>query len=212
MTINFTNLHLINKDLNHYNSSLLIVSKKQNTDIIEILLNKNYRNFGENRVQEAFEKFHSNLRNRFKNINLHLIGPLQSNKTSTAIEIFDTIQSIDRKKIIEKIDFELRNKTNVRVKNFYVQINIGSEPQKSGVLPNELVNTFEILKKTQLNVVGLMCIPPNDGNPEKHFKDMVNLRNRIDKNLELSMGMSSDYKIALKNESNLIRIGSSIFE
>ena len=212
MTINFTNLHLINKDLNHYNSSLLIVSKKQNTDIIEILLNKNYRNFGENRVQEAFEKFHSNLRNRFKNINLHLIGPLQSNKTSTAIEIFDTIQSIDRKKIIEKIDFELRNKTNVRVKNFYVQINIGSEPQKSGVLPNELVNTFEILKKTQLNVVGLMCIPPNDGNSEKHFKDMVNLRNRIDKNLELSMGMSSDYKIALKNESNLIRIGSSIFE
>ncbi len=212
MTINFTNLHLINKDLNHYNSSLLIVSKKQNTDIIEILLNKNYRNFGENRVQEAFEKFHSNLRNRFKNINLHLIGPLQSNKTSTAIEIFDTIQSIDRKKIIEKIDFELRNKTNVRVKNFYVQINIGSEPQKSGVLPNELVNTFEILKKTQLNVVGLMCIPPNDGNSEKHFKDMVNLRNRIDKNLKLSMGMSSDYKIALKNESNLIRIGSSIFE
>ena len=212
MTINFTNLHLINKDLNHYNSSLLIVSKKQNTDTIEILLNKNYRNFGENRVQEAFEKFHSNLRNRFKNINLHLIGPLQSNKTSTAIEIFDTIQSIDRKKIIEKIDFELRNKTNVRVKNFYVQINIGSEPQKSGVLPNELVNTFEILKKTQLNVVGLMCIPPNDGNSEKHFKDMVNLRNRIDKNLELSMGMSSDYKIALKNESNLIRIGSSIFE
>ncbi len=212
MTINFTNLHSINKDLNDYNSSLLIVSKKQNTDTIEILLNKNYRNFGENRVQEAFEKFHSNLRSRFNNINLHLIGPLQSNKTITAIEIFDTIQSIDRKKIIEKIDFELRNKTNVRVKNFYVQINIGSEPQKSGVLPNDLVNTFEILKKTKLNVVGLMCIPPNDGNSEKHFKDMVNLRNRIDKNLKLSMGMSSDYKIALKNESNLIRIGSSIFE
>ncbi len=212
MTINFTNLHSINKDLNDYNSSLLIVSKKQNTDTIEILLNKNYRNFGENRVQEAFEKFHSNLRNRFNNINLHLIGPLQSNKTITAIEIFDTIQSIDRKKIIEKIDFELRNKTNVRVKNFYVQINIGSEPQKSGVLPNDLVDTFEILKKTQLNVEGLMCIPPNDGNSEKHFKDMVNLRNRIDKNLKLSMGMSSDYKIALKNESNLIRIGSSIFE
>ena len=143
MTINFTNLHSINKDLNDYNSSLLIVSKKQNTDTIEILLNKNYRNFGENRVQEAFEKFHSNLRNRFNNINLHLIGPLQSNKTITAIEIFDTIQSIDRKKIIEKIDFELRNKTNVRVKNFYVQINIGSEPQKSGVLPNELVNTLK---------------------------------------------------------------------
>jgi len=212
LTINFTNLHSINKDLNDYNSSLLIVSKKQNTDTIEILLNKNYRNFGENRVQEAFEKFHSNLRSRFNNINLHLIGPLQSNKTITAIEIFDTIQSIDRKKIIEKIDFELRNKTNVRVKNFYVQINIGSEPQKSGVLPNDLVNTFEILKKTKLNVVGLMCIPPNDGNSEKHFKDMVNLRNRIDKNLKLSMGMSSDYKIALKNESNLIRIGSSIFE
>lgn len=212
MTINFTNLHLINKDLNNYNSSLLIVSKKQNTDTIEILLNKNYRNFGENRVQEAFEKFHSNLRNRFNNINLHLIGPLQSNKTSTAIEIFDTIQSIDRKKIIEKIDYELRNQTNVRVKDFYVQINIGCEPQKSGVLPNELANTFDILKKTQLNVVGLMCIPPNDSNSEKHFKEMVNLRNNINKNLRLSMGMSSDYKIAIKNESNLIRIGSKIFE
>ena len=86
---------------------------------------------------------------------MHLIGPLQSNKTITAIEIFDTIQSIDRKKIIEKIDFELRNKTNVRVKNFYVQINIGSEP-KVRVLPNDLVDTFEILKKTQLNVEGLM--------------------------------------------------------
>lgn len=212
MTINFTNLHLINKDLNNYNSSLLIVSKKQNIDTIEILLNKNYRNFGENRVQEAFEKFHSNLRNRFNNINLHLIGPLQSNKTSTAIEIFDTIQSIDRKKIIEKIDYELRNQTNVRVKNFYVQINIGCEPQKSGVLPNELANTFDILKKTQLNVVGLMCIPPNDSNSEKYFKEMVNLRNNINKNLRLSMGMSSDYKIAIKNESNLIRIGSKIFE
>lgn len=212
MTINKENLAQIVNKLSFFNKAdLLIVTKNQSQKDIFDLLNMGYFSFGENRVQEAVLKYTDVLRNNFKNLKLHLIGPLQSNKTKIALETFDTIQSIDRKKIVDTISDILNNGSIVRVKDFFIQVNIGKEKQKSGIDPEDVIDFYQYCKKKNLNIKGLMCIPPNDFQPEKYFLELKILREKIDSNLLLSMGMSQDYDIALKFDSNIIRVGSKIF-
>ena len=212
MTINKENLaQIVNKLSFFHEAELLIVTKNQSQKDIYDLLNMGYLSFGENRVQEAVLKYTDVLRNNFKNLKLHLIGPLQSNKTKIALETFDTIQSIDRKKIVDTISDILNSDSIVRVKDFFIQVNIGKENQKSGIYPEDVNDFYQYCKKKNLNIKGLMCIPPNDLQPEKYFLELKILREKINSNLLLSMGMSQDYDIALKFDSNIIRVGSKIF-
>ena len=211
MPINTQSLNQILSDLknskNH--SELLVVTKTRPVSDIEILLQSGYSLFGENRVQEA-EKKYFNLRKNF-NFNLHLIGPLQSNKYLNALELFDTIQTIDRKKIIDLIAKEIENNKKIRTKDFYIQVNIGNEDQKSGTNINDVESIFNYAMQKKLNVIGLMCIPPINVDASVYFENMLNIKNKINSNLKLSMGMSNDYLLALNYESNIVRIGSMIF-
>ena len=211
MSINTHNLNKIVNDLSDYKNScdLLIVTITRSVSDIQSLSKIGYSLFGENRVQEADRKY-KNLRENF-NFNLHLIGPLQSNKYLKALELFDTIQTIDRKKIIDLISVEIEKNPNIRTKNFYIQVNIGNEDQKSGTALDEVESIYTYAIKKKLNVIGLMCIPPNNSDPNIYFEKMLNLKTQVNTNLKLSMGMSSDYLVALKYQSNLIRIGSMIF-
>ena len=212
MTINFQKLAQIDKDLEKFpHSELLIVTKNQSIADIEKLCKLGYTSFGENRVQEAQKKFYPKIKNQYKDISLHLIGPLQSNKVKAALEIFDVIQSVDRKKITDAIAKELQSVLNVKTKSFFIQINIGSEEQKSGINLDEVEDFYHYNLNLNLNVKGFMCIPPNNSDPKKFFDLMNNFREKINPNLLLSMGMSSDYLEALQQKSNLIRVGSSIF-
>ena len=210
MTINYVNLNNCKSNIKIFDKSrLLIVTKNQSVDDIEELINSGHRLFGENRVQEAKLKFSS--LNNFEEIKLHLIGPLQTNKVKEALMLFDTIESIDRKKLVDEI-FKLKNKDlKIRTNNFYIQINIGSEDQKFGVDKTGVFDLYEYAISKNLNIEGLMCIPPNSSSPEKYFKEMNSIRDNLNKNLKLSMGMSNDYLLALKNNSNIVRIGSLIF-
>lgn len=212
MSINFKSLQSINLFLSqeNKNAELLIVSKNQSIADIEILLSQGYNKFGENRVQEANLKFDEQIRSQYKNLELHLIGPLQSNKVSLAVRLFDVIQTIDRKKIIDFIAFE-NAKGTIKTNQFYIQVNIGDEKQKFGVALEFIGDLYEYALNKKLNITGLMCIPPNDPNPEKYFNKLFLIREKLNKNLKLSMGMSSDYEVAVKYNSNLIRVGSKIF-
>lgn len=197
---------LIQKVSNNKIDFMAVTKKRSINDIIQ-LQELGVKIFGENQVQEADSKF-SNLETR-DFIKLHLIGPLQSNKTKKALSIFDAIQSIDRKKIIDEIAKNFDE--NSRAKEFYLQINIGQESQKSGVSPEDASSYLNYAQSKNLNIIGLMCIPPIDDSPEKFFSKMVSIRDSIDKKLRLSMGMSSDYETAMNFQSNLIRIGSALF-
>lgn len=213
MTVNFSQLSIIKKNLEsiHNTSKLLIVSKNQSQqDIIELLENYNFE-FGENRVQEASKKFNLHLRMKYSNLKLHLIGPLQSNKVKLALKTFDVIQTLDRKKIVDEIANEMKKSNDIRTKSFYIQVNIGEERQKSGAPSKELKFLYEYALSLSLSIEGLMCIPPLNGDSSLFFQKLKTLRDSINKNLKLSMGMSSDYIMALKEGSDLIRIGSLIF-
>ena len=212
MTVNSEILSDINNSLSlHKNSKLLIVTKNQNSEDINALLKDGYRLFGENRVQEASLKYNENLRIKFPDIDLHLIGPLQSNKTRMALMLFDSIQTLDRKKIIDEIAKEKKKLQNIRTKKFFIQVNIGIENQKSGINPSEVDSLYDYAKQSQINIIGLMCIPPNNENSIKYFSMMNEIKNKINSKLLLSMGMSSDYLKALEKGSNIIRVGSKIF-
>ena len=197
-------------DIQDYNlTKLLIVSKNQSLDDVKALIDKGYKIFGENKVQEAKKKFQE-LDNLFK-INLHLIGPLQTNKVKEALHLFNTIQSVDREKLVDEISKFINKKDEIKTKSFYIQINIGSEEQKSGVDKAQFKDFYHYALAKNLNIEGLMCIPPNDTNANEYFREMNEIRKKINPNLKLSMGMSNDYQIALEHQSNLIRIGSLIF-
>ena len=187
---------------------LMIVSKNRPVESIRDALDEGALLFGENKVQEADLKFEV-LRKEFPNINLHLIGPLQTNKVKQALKTFDVIQSVDRDKLVKEISKNLSGLT--RTKNFYIQVNIGEEVQKSGINPNMAKSFYDYSLEQGLNIVGLMCIPPNNEDPNFFFDKMVELRNYINTDLLLSMGMSGDYLFALKNSTNLVRIGSNFF-
>ena len=210
MSINFNNLSKIHSYLDEFpTSELLIVSKNQSQEDVCKLIKKGYQTFGENRVQEAKQKYSSILSQ--SQFNLHLIGPLQTNKVKEALTLFDTIQTIDRKKLVDEI-IKVSSKIKiVKTKTYYIQINIGSENQKSGIEKNLTKDFYEYMVANKLNISGLMCIPPNTDDPSEFFQEMDDIRSSINPNLKLSMGMSNDYKFALKKNSNLIRIGSMIF-
>ena len=207
MSINYKALNQINADLEGKKAKLLIVTKTRSQDDIFELIDSGYRDFAENRVQEAYMKYLKITAHT--KINLSLIGPLQSNKVKQALNLFDTIQSIDRSKIVDEIIKFKDAKT--KTKNFFIQINIGEEPQKSGVLPENFNEFYYYCKSKGLEISGIMCIPPLNKNPRYFFEKMLKIRKNIDDHLTLSMGMSSDYKIALDLNSNEIRVGSLIF-
>ena len=207
MTINLKKLNEINNKIKDKNTKLLIVTKTRPLEEILQLINLGFCNFGENRVQEAQQKF-ANIPSRM-DISVSLIGPLQSNKIKQALKLFDVIQSLDRIKIVDEI-LKYKNE-NSKTKNFYIQINIGKEDQKSGVMPNDFEDFYKYCIDKCLKINGIMCIPPEGKDPAPFFSEMKMIRDRIDKNLILSMGMSLDYEIALDHQSNEIRVGSLIF-
>tara|TARA_B100000963_G_scaffold100400_1_gene86811 strand:- start:8361 stop:8990 length:630 start_codon:yes stop_codon:yes gene_type:complete len=208
MTINYDQLSEINKTLANFpNAKLQIVTKNRDFKIVKELIDKGYHLFGENKVQEAQDKFKNIID---PNLELHLIGPLQTNKAKAALQLFDCIQSIDRAKLVNEIA-KSRTKIASKTKTFFIQINIGRETQKSGVLPEDLENLYNLCVEKKLKVSGLMCIPPLEKPSKEYFQEMRHIRNNLNRKLILSMGMSDDYKISLECDSNLIRIGSRIF-
>jgi pyridoxal phosphate enzyme (YggS family) len=194
-------------DLNS-NTKLIAVSKGHNIDKIKLLIDSGHLDFGENKVQEALLKWTDVLNNN-KNINLHLIGGLQSNKAKDAFKIFNYIHSLDSEKLA-RIFSDLEKKEQKRIK-YFVQVNIGDEPQKNGIKLS-LVSDFAryCIKDLNLNILGLMCIPPVNVAPDSYFKKLKKL-NEDSKLKDLSMGMSEDFEIAIKLGSTHVRVGTSIF-
>tara|TARA_B110000008_G_scaffold262569_1_gene285049 strand:+ start:897 stop:1556 length:660 start_codon:yes stop_codon:yes gene_type:complete len=186
---------------------IIAVSKTFGIENILPLIEYGHLDYGENKVQEALDKW-SEIKLKNSDIKLHLIGRLQTNKVKFAIKIFDYIHSLDSKKLAKKIAEE-EKKNNKKVKLF-IQVNIGNEDQKSGVNINELNDLYNYCKELNLDVIGLMCIPPVNEGPENFFKETYLLNQKL-KLIELSMGMSSDYLKAVENNSTYLRIGSSIF-
>jgi hypothetical protein len=186
---------------------IIAVSKTFGIENILPLIEYGHLDYGENKVQEALDKW-SEIKLKNSDIKLHLIGRLQTNKVKFAIKIFDYIHSLDSKKLAKKIAEE-EKKNNKKVKLF-IQVNIGNEDQKSGVNINELSDLYNYCKELNLEVIGLMCIPPVNEGPENFFKETYLLNQKL-KLIELSMGMSSDYLKAVENNSTYLRIGSSIF-
>jgi len=189
------------------NPKIIAVSKTFKIDKILPLIEHGHLDYGENKVQEAIEKWIEVKKNN-SNLKLHMIGKLQTNKVKFAVQIFDYIHSVDSEKLAKKIVDE-QNKINKKIKIF-LQVNIGNEDQKSGISKNDVSSMVLYCKEIGLDLIGLMCIPPVDINPEKYFKEMSML-NQSSGFTELSMGMSSDYLMAVKHLSTYVRIGSSIF-
>ena len=171
------------------------------------LIEYEHLDFGENKVQEAIGKW-TDIKLANPNIKLHLIGKLQTNKVKFALKLFDYIHSVDNKKLAKKIaDEELKQNKKIKI---FLQVNIGDEEQKSGINKDYLIDFYSYCKNLNLDVVGLMCIPPADNKSENFFKEMAVLTKKLNLS-ELSMGMSADYIEAAKNLSTYLRIGSDIF-
>ena len=188
--------------------NIIAVSKTFTLEHISPLLEHGHQHFGENKVQEAVAKW-TKIKEENKNLKLHMVGKLQSNKAKDAIKLFDFIHSLDSKKLADNLAKHERNlNKNLR---YFIQVNIGNEIQKSGVPVGELEPFFNYCKnEVNLNILGLMVIPPNDNKSEKYFKSL----NELNKSLalqDLSMGMSADYIEAIKHGATYIRVGSSIF-
>jgi len=204
------NLISIQKEIKQINSNtkIIAVSKTFSMEKIKPIIDSNHIHFGENKVQEALEKW-SKIKEENKNINLHLIGKLQTNKVKHCLPLFDYIHSLDNIKLADKIANE-QVKKNFKPKIF-LQINIGDEQQKSGIDFNDVENFYAKIKNNfELNIVGLMCIPPNVSNTKPFFDKMNQISKKLNLN-ELSMGMSNDYLDAAQNSATFVRIGSKIF-
>ena len=199
----------IKKDLNKLEKvQIIAISKTFSMDDIIPLIDFGHLHYGENKIQEAVEKW-TIIKKDNKNLKLHFVGKLQTNKVKFAIPLFDYIHSLDNFKLAEKISLQ-QKKVNFKPKIF-IQVNVGEEPQKSGIGKNDLkefVNQCQ--KDLNLDIIGLMCIPPNDNNTEEYFIEMKKLNQKFNFS-DLSMGMSSDFKLAIKHNSNFIRIGTKIF-
>ena len=186
---------------------IIAVSKTFKIEHIMPVINHGHYHYGENKVQEAVEKW-TKIKNENKKIKLHLIGKLQTNKVKAAIKLFDYIHSLDSKKLANKI-FTIQNELKIKTKQF-IQVNIGNESQKSGISIDEVSSFYTYCKNLNLDIVGLMCIPPFNENSKKYFEIMKNINKDL-KLDELSMGMSSDYLDAIEYNATFVRIGSSIF-
>lgn len=196
------------KNASHEEIQLVAVCKSQPMAKIEALLELGHRVFGENKVQEAYEHWQE-LKSRSSGISLHLIGPLQSNKAKEAVSLFDVIETIDRIKIADAVSAEaIRQKKHVEC---FIQINIGNEPQKAGVLVSDFKPLLQHCQNLDgLHVTGLMCVPPADESPAPYFALMQKIakENTLEK---LSMGMSGDFKTALEFGATHVRIGTALF-
>jgi len=191
-----------NKNLN-----IIIVCKTFSMDKILPLIETGHVHFGENKVQEAELKW-KEVKNKYSNVKLHMVGKLQTNKVKAALNIFDYIHSVDNYRLGEKI-VKYEKELNKKIKTF-VQVNVGEESQKSGISPKNVNQFVNYCKNSlSLNIIGLMCLPPINDNPEKYFLHLNQLRNQTDL-CHLSMGMSGDYQTAIKCGSTFLRIGSKI--
>jgi len=189
-------------------TKIIAVSKTFSVDKILPLIKYGHTDFGENKVQEAIEKW-TDVKKKYHSIKLHMIGKLQTNKVKFAINLFDYIHSLDNSKLAKKISDE--QKKNNKKPKIFIQINIGNESQKSGINPDELNEFYNYcINDLDLDIIGIMCLPPNDNKGEFYFTKMSELIQGISVN-ELSMGMSSDYQEAFKSGATFLRIGSNIF-
>ena len=191
-----------------YNAiKIIAVSKTFSIEKVMPLINYGHRDFGENKVQEAIEKWQE-IKIEKPEINLHLIGKLQTNKVKFAIKVFDYIHSLDSIKLAKKIaDEELKQLRKVKI---FIQVNLGNEEQKSGVKLDLLDELYQYALNLNLNIIGLMCIPPESEDPKNYFKKLKSLNDKLGLK-ELSMGMSADYLEAIENKATYIRVGSNIF-
>ena len=199
---------LVKSKVNHDKLSIIIaVSKTFPIENILPLIEHGHLNYGENKVQEAIDKW-SDIKPKYNQLKLHLVGRLQTNKVKFALKIFDYIHSLDSKKLATKISLE--QKKFEKKPKLFIQVNIGNEEQKSGINKDQLNDFYLFCKKLDLDIIGTMCIPPKDDSVEEYFSEM----NEINKELnfkELSMGMSSDYLEAIKYNATYVRVGSKIF-
>jgi len=199
---------IINKKQLKTSPKIIVVTKTWAIDKINPLLKFGHKHFGENKLQEAESKW-LNIKNSHEDIQLHMIGKLQSNKAKKAVKLFDYIHSLDNAKLAQKI-FQYQKELNKKV-NLFIQVNIGDESQKSGIALNNLDNFFKYCtKELSLNIIGLMCLPPVLSNSENHFVKLKSFANHLTLK-ELSMGMSSDFENAVVNGSTYLRLGSAIF-
>ena len=203
------NLILINKELSAINSDtkIIAVSKTFPIEHIQPAIDYGHLHFGENKVQEALEKW-TEIKEKNKSIKLHLIGKLQTNKVKFCLPLFDFIHSLDNIKLADKIANE-QVKKNFKPKLF-IQVNIGDEDQKNGIVLSQFESFYKKIENFELDIVGLMCIPPFVDDTEIYFKKMIDIRKKTNFK-ELSMGMSNDYLSAAKNSATYVRIGSKIF-
>ena len=188
-------------------TKLIVVTKNQQIDNINPLINLNHFHFGENRVQEASLKWKNLISN--SNLKLHLIGKLQSNKAKDAFEIFDYIHTLDNEKLAKF--FSKLEESSIKKIKYFIQVNIGNEPQKNGISVDKVHQFVKYcINDLKLNIVGLMCIPPAEGDPTQYFISLAKLA-RVNDLKELSMGMSNDYLCAIDNGATFVRVGSKIF-
>ena len=199
---------LIKSKANHDElTKIIAVSKTFSIENILPLIEHGHLDYGENKVQEALEKW-TDIKNKNNNIQLHLIGKLQTNKVKFALKIFDYIHSLDSEKLANKIaDEQQKHKKKPKI---FIQVNVGNEDQKSGIDKRNLNDFYKFCKNLNLDIIGTMCIPPNNSNTEKYFSEMNDLNKELNFK-ELSMGMSGDYLEAIKYNATYIRIGSKIF-
>ena len=207
------NLALINDQIKKKfglksNLNIIAISKTFPMKEIEHLINHGHVHFGENKVQEAVNKW-TDIKNSLEHVQLHMVGKLQTNKTKYVIPLFDYLHSLDNIKLAEKISIE-QKKVNKKIKIF-IQVNIGNEVQKSGINIKDLQSFYEIcVNNFDLNIIGLMCLPPDKEDAKPFFEKMRELNNLLGLK-ELSMGMSGDYNLAVENGATFIRFGSKIF-
>ena len=204
---NYLNIKKRIETLNN-KTNLIVVSKGQILDKIKIILNTGHIHFGENRVQEALLKWSDYLINNV-NIQLHLIGGLQSNKAKQALQIFNYIHSLDSEKLAKTFS-NLESNGQKKIK-YFIQVNIGNEPQKNGISSEQVFSFVNYcVNDLKLNIIGLMCIPPVVADSSQYFKSLAELA-KINNLNELSMGMSNDYQCATNNGATFVRVGSKIF-
>ena len=195
------------KDSDLKKITIIAISKTFKLEKIFPLIDYGHLDYGENKVQEALDKW-SDIKSKKPDIKLHLVGKLQNNKVKFAVKIFDFIHSVDTKKLAKKIaDEEFKLKKKIKI---FIQVNIGNENQKSGVNKEELEELFLYCKSLNLDVIGLMCLPPANHDPDPFFRELNILNKKLNLR-ELSMGMSSDFVKAIEHSSTYLRIGSEIF-
>jgi len=199
---------LIKSKANHDKlAKIIAVSKTFPIEKVLPLIEHGHLHYGENKVQEALDKW-SDIKLKNNAIQLHLIGRLQTNKVKFALQIFDYIHSLDSERLAIKISDE--QKKQEKNSKIFIQVNIGNEDQKSGINKDNLVDFYKFCKNLNLDIIGTMCIPPNDGNTEKYFSEMNDLNKELNFK-ELSMGMSGDYLEAIRYNATYVRVGSKIF-